>query len=65
MAVFDDKITVCDADTKQSNLLENLSEFNSKARPREKADKSKTLNALETLDSFKGGIFPLKPSLIA
>ena len=55
MAVFDDK----------SNLLENLSEFNSKARPREKADKSKTLNALETLDSFKGGIFPLKPSLIA
>ena len=57
----------------QSNLLQNLAEFNGKSRPRTIKDKDKKRNTFEsvnalykgrelTLSAFKRGIFPIKPT---
>ena len=66
------RITVIEADEDQSNLLENMMEFNDRSRPRTKEGKMKKnvfdgVNALcegckLTLNAFKSRIFPLKPS---
>ena len=40
-SAFGGKITVGQADKKQTNLLHNTLEFNNKARPKAKADKKK------------------------
>ena len=56
---------------KKSSLLKNVLEFNSRARPKAKADKKKNRDTYESinalyggielvLNDFKGGIFPLK-----
>lgn len=40
-SIFDDKITINEAYKKQSNLLEHLSKFNDKSKPRAKENKKK------------------------
>ena len=37
-SIIDGKITISEADKDQSNLLENIVEFNNKSRPRTKKD---------------------------
>ena len=70
-SVFNGKITINEADKKQSNVLDVILNFNDKVRPRSKADKKKNINTYEsanafyevrglTLNVFKSGIFPLK-----
>ena len=38
-SIFTGKITLSEADKKQSNLLDDISNFNNKVRPGSKADK--------------------------
>ena len=40
-SIFNGKITISEADKKQSSLLNTILNFNSKVRPRTKADKGK------------------------
>ena len=64
------KVSISEADKKQSNLLTSILKLNNKARPRSKADKEKNdtydsafvlYEGRElTLNAFRSGIFPLK-----
>ena len=40
-SIFNGKITISEADKKQSNLIKSILQFNDKARLRSKADKDK------------------------
>ena len=40
-SIFNGKITISEADKKQSNLIKAILQFNDKVRPRPKADKDK------------------------
>ena len=70
-AIFTGKITLSEANKKQSNLLDVISNFNNKVRPRSKVDKEKKSNSFESanviyqdreliLNAFKSGISPIK-----
>ena len=72
-SIFNGKITINEADKKKSNLLQNIVEFNIRAKPKaktvkkKKSDSFKSINALYegyelTLNAFKSGIFPLRPT---
>ena len=72
-SIFNGKIALGEANKNQSNVQENILEFNNKARPRSKADKQRKnvtyegANALYqgrelVLNDFKNGIFSLKPT---
>ena len=69
--VYNNKITINEADQKQSNLVEYIMNFNNKTRPKTKDDKKNKkyiLNSAENLyygrelviNAFKSGLFPLK-----
>ena len=51
-SVFTAKITISEADKKQSNLLEVILNFNNKVRQGSKADKEKKSNAYESANSL-------------
>ena len=69
-SIFNGKITMSEAEKRQSNLRSNVLEFKGRAKPKAKADKNKkgtyeSLNALSdsrksVLYTFKSGIFLLK-----
>ena len=65
------KINIDEAEMDQSNLLENMVEFNENSKPRKKTGKGKKIFTFEnvnalwkvrklTLSAFKSGIFPTK-----
>ena len=69
--IYFGKINIDEAKMDQSNLLENIVEFNNKSRLREKKGKDKKRNTFDsvnavqegrklTLNAFKSGIFPIK-----
>ena len=71
--IFNGKTTVSGIDKKQSNLLVNNLQFNSKAKPRPKAAKEENRNTFESIDAlyerqvltinaFESKVLPLKPS---
>ena len=51
-SVFAGKITISEADKKQSNLLEVILNFNNKVRQGSKADKEKKSNTYESANSL-------------
>ena len=69
--IFTVKIFVVEAEINQSNVLENIVEFNDKPRPRKKENTEKTRNTFDsvnafyecwelTFNAFEQGIFPIK-----
>ena len=54
-SVFTGRITISEADKRKSILLDVISSFENKIRPRSKADKEK-----KSFNAFKTGIFRLK-----
>ena len=46
-SIFNDKITLGEADKEQNNLSENISSFTNRVRPRAKADKKKKVILLK------------------
>ena len=71
IAFFSGKITLDKAYKKQSNLLENVLQFNIRAKPRAKQNKKKKSDTFEIINAlyqvkelvfnaFKTGLFPLK-----
>ena len=68
---YSGKIEIHEADTDQTNLLENMIKFNNKCRTKTKEGKDKkrnTFNSVDllyegrelTLKAFRSGIFPIK-----
>ena len=56
------KLKIDEAEMDQSNLFENVVEFNEKSRPREKEDKEKKKYfwSVNVPNTFKSGILPKK-----
>ena len=69
--IYSSKITINEADQEQSDLVEYILNFNNKTRPKNKDDKKKQKNILNStqnlyysrelvINAFKSGLFPLK-----
>ena len=69
--IFNGKITINEADRKETNVLDVIQNFKNKVRQKSNADKAKKRNAFESgnalyqgreliINAFKGRIFPLK-----
>ena len=69
--IYSGKIKMNEADQEQTDLKEHISNFNNKARPKNRDDKKKTRKMLLILQKicdgrelvinvFKSGLFPLK-----
>ena len=70
-SIYIGKISIDEADMDQTNLLDNIVDFNNKSRPRSREDKDKKRNIINsvnalyegrelTLNAFRSGIFPIK-----
>ena len=71
--IYIGKINIYEVEIDQSNLRENIIEFNNKSRPEAKEGKVKKTNSFDgvsalyegrelTFNSFKSGISPIKPA---
>ena len=69
--IYSSKITINKADQEQSDLVEYIQNFNNKTRPKNKDDKKKKINILNSIENlyygrelvinaFKSGLFSLK-----
>ena len=66
--IYSGKITMDEADEKEADLIEYISNFNNKARPKKRDDKKNVLNTAKNLydgrelviHAFKSGLFLLK-----
>ena len=69
--IYSRKISIREADTDQTHLLENIKKINHKSRPKTKEGKNKKRNTFDsvsalyedrelTLNVFRSGIFPIK-----
>ena len=69
--IYSSKITINEADQEQSDLVEYILNFNNKTRPKNKDDKKKQKNILNStqnlyygrevvVNAFKNGLFRLK-----
>ena len=54
-STFNGKTTISEADKKQSNILKNILELNSKANTKRKADKKKKSILFESINPFYEG----------
>ena len=54
-SIFNGKIAISEGNKKQSNLLQNISEFRSKARTKSKADKNKKNSTFKSVNPIYEG----------